>query len=303
LVSALNANQVHERDCHHVDQELIIDERPDVTNPVLIAGFEGWANGGNVAVGVIDFLKKKLDAVPFARIDPDSFYRFDDVRPTVKVAGGRLEEVTLPEAAFYVAREEELGVDLILFKSHEPHFKWSRFTETLLSLCKDLEIKLIISLGGLQDSVVHTDTIISGFASNETLMEGLKEHEIIPAEYEGPGAIHSLIFQQAERIGIEGVSLWGHCPFYLQGTHLRLLSKMVRVLADIAGFEMDTGELDKGWTQLARSIQRYIDGNPELQKVIGEIVRAKTTTPPEPHDIETHDGKVIYLDDFFRPKE
>lgn len=281
-------------------EELIIEQTPEVSNPVVIIGFEGWANGGNLAVGMIDYLIKELGATRFAKIDPNNFYRFDDARPIVKVEGGYLKEVLPPEAAFYSAQDKETGVDLVLFKANEPHLRWFSFVEVVLSLCKQLGVKLIISLGGFQDSVVHTDAIISGFASSEQLLERLKQVQVNPAEYQGPGAIHSLIFQQGKGMGIEGISLWGHCPFYLQGTHLRLLSRMATVLADLGGFHVDTGELEKGWTQLARSIQRFIDGNPELQKAIKEIMKSKK--PSELRRPERKDGKVIYLDDFFKPK-
>jgi proteasome assembly chaperone (PAC2) family protein len=281
-------------------EELIIEQTPEVSNPVVIIGFEGWANGGNLAVGMIDYLIKELGATRFAKIDPNNFYRFDDARPIVKVEGGYLKEVLPPEAAFYSAQDKETGVDLVLFKANEPHLRWFSFVEVVLSLCKQLGVKLIISLGGFQDSVVHTDVIISGFASSEQLLERLKQVQVNPAEYEGPGAIHSLIFQQGKGMGIEGISLWGHCPFYLQGTHLRLLSRMATVLADLGGFHVDTGELEKGWTQLARSIQRFIDGNPELQRAIKEIMKSKK--PSELRRPERKDGKVIYLDDFFKPK-
>jgi len=282
--------------------ELIIEKKPEVSHPVLIIGFEGWANGGNVAVGMIDYLINKFEATRFAEIDPDNFYRFDDVRPTVRVKDGLLNSVIPVEAGFYAAYNKEAGVDLVLFKAHEPHLRWFSFGEAVLSLCQELGVELIISLGGLQDSVVHTDAVISGFASSPQLLERLKENQVIPAEYEGPGAIHSLIFQQAEGKGIEGISLWGHCPFYVQGTHLRLLCRMATILADLAGFEMDTSELEKGWTQLARSIQRFIDGNPELQSAIKEIMKSKAKPAGELHPPEPTDDKVIYLDDFFKPK-
>lgn len=281
-------------------EELIIEQTPEVTHPVVIIGFGGWANGGNLAVGMIDYLIKELGATRFAKIDPNNFYRFDDARPIVKIEGGYLKEVLPPEAAFYSAQDKETGVDLVLFKANEPHLRWFSFVEVVLSLCKQLGVKLIISLGGFQDSVVHTDAIISGFASSEQLLERLKQVQVNPAEYQGPGAIHSLIFQQGKGMGIDGISLWGHCPFYLQGTHLRLLSRMATVLADLGGFHVDTGELEKGWTQLARSIQRFIDGNPELQKAIKEIMKSKK--PSELRRPERKDGKVIYLDDFFKPK-
>jgi proteasome assembly chaperone (PAC2) family protein len=282
-------------------EELIIEHMPELSRPVLIVGFEGWANGGNVAVGMIDYLIQESGATRFAKINPNNFYRFDDARPIVKVEGGRLRDVSLREAAFYAAHETQTEVDLILLKAGEPHIRWFSFVEIVLSLCKQLRVDLIISLGGLQDNVVHTDAIISGFASSEHLLQRLKQAQVVPADYEGPGAIHSLILQQAKSMGIEGISLWGHCPFYLQGTHLRLLSRMAAVLADVANVHADTSELQKGAMQLARKIQRFIDDNPELQNVIKEIMKSKTVSePPGP---TRKDGKVIYLDDFFKPKE
>lgn len=283
-------------------EELIMEETPEVSRPVLILGFGGWANGGNVAVGMLDFLIKRIGATRFARIDPNNFYRFDDERPVVKVEGGRLKKVSLPEAAFYAAHDEQTGVDLILFKATEPHLRWPLFVEIILSVCKQLGVEFMISLGGLQDNVVHTDIVISGLASSEELLERLKQNLVIPAEYEGPGAIHSLILQQAKEVGIEGISLWGHCPFYLQGTHLRLLSRMASILTDLAGFEVETDELEKAWTHLARSIQRFIDKNPELQKVIKEIMKSKTPGEAESSRLERKEGKVIYLDDFLKSK-
>ena len=282
-------------------EELIIEHMPELSRPVLIVGFEGWANGGNVAVGMIDYLIQESGATRFAKINPNNFYRFDDARPIVKVEGGRLRDVSLREAAFYAAHETQTEVDLILLKAGEPHIRWFSFVEIVLSLCRQLRVDLIISFGGLQDNVVHTDAIISGFASSEHLLQRLKQAQVVPADYEGPGAIHSLILQQAKSMGIEGISLWGHCPFYLQGTHLRLLSRMAAVLADVANVHVDTSELQKGAMQLARKIQRFIDDNPELQNVIKEIMKSKTASqPPGPG---RKDGKVIYLDDFFKPKE
>jgi proteasome assembly chaperone (PAC2) family protein len=282
-------------------EELHIEHMPELNSPILILGFEGWANGGNVAVGMIDYLIQKLQATRFATVSADHFYRFDDTRPTVTVKSGQLKEISPPEAAFYAARQEQTGVDVILLKGNEPHLRWFSFTELMLSLCKQWATGLIISLGGLQDRVVHTDVIISGLASNAGLVERMRQLQVIPTDYEGPGAIHSLILQQAKAMGIEGISLWGHCPFYLQGTHLRLLSQLAAVLADLTGLQIETDELEKGWMRLARQIQGLIDRNPELQAVIKEIMKSKTGGPsPAP---VREDGKVIYLDDFFRPRD
>lgn len=281
-------------------EELVIEHMPELTAPILILGFEGWPNGGNVAAGMLDFLIQALGAARFASINLNGFCRFDDVRPTVKIEGGNLKEVVLPEAVFYAVSQEQTETDLILLKAHEPQFRWDLFVDTVLSFCRQLEVGLIISLGGLQDKVVHTDAIISGLASSPELLKRLEKNDVTPIDYEGPGAIHSLILQEGKAAGIEGMSLWGHCPFYVQGTHLRLLSRMASVLANLGGFQIDTSELEKGWMQLARQIQRFVDDNPELQRVIEEITKSKATSAPS-GSIKT-EGNVVYLDDFFGSK-
>lgn len=123
---------------------------------------------------------------------------------------------------------------------------------------------------------MHTDVVISCLASNAGLVERVEQLQVVPTNYEGPGAIHSLILQQAKSLGIEGISLWGHCPFYLQGTHLRLLSQMAVVLAELTGLQIQTDELEEGWMRVARQIQGLIDHNPGLQAVIKEILKSKT---------------------------
>jgi proteasome assembly chaperone (PAC2) family protein len=281
-------------------QELLIEHMPELSRPILVLGFEGWPNGGNVAVGMLDFLIQTLGATRFASIDLNHFCRFDDVRPTVKIQGGQLQTVLLPEAVFYAAPRKQTKASLILLKAHEPHIRWDAFVELILSLCRQLGVELIIGLGGLQDNVVHTDAIISGLASTQELLERFEQNNVIPIDYEGPGAIHSLILQEAKAAGIKGISLWGHCPFYVQGTHLRVLSRMATVLGNIAGLYLDTTELEKGWMQLARQIQHFVDENPELQKVINEINRSKTASR-SPAGLK-REGNVIYLDDFFGPK-
>jgi proteasome assembly chaperone (PAC2) family protein len=279
-----------------MDSNLVIENIPELNRPIAIVGFAGWPNGGNLAIGLTEFLVKHLKAERFATIAPDTFYRFDDSRPGVRVKGGRLEEISPPEAAIYAAHQVQTGVDVILFKGDEPQLRWFSFVDAMLSCCKHFDVPLIISLGGLQDNVAHTDVVISGLASSQDLLNRLKENEVVAADYQGPGAIHSLILQRGKEMGIDGISLWGHCPFYLQGTHLKLLCTMADVLANLMGLELDTTDLEKGWEILAKRIQHFVDGNPELQKVIQELVDSEA--PARRPGALRKDGNVIYLDRF-----
>ncbi|MBW2028090.1 MAG: hypothetical protein JRH06_03085 [Deltaproteobacteria bacterium] len=62
-----------------------IEFMPEFKAPVLIAGFDGWGNALDVSRGMVDYLANKLGALPFARINPDLFYRFDEERPVVDI--------------------------------------------------------------------------------------------------------------------------------------------------------------------------------------------------------------------------
>ena len=72
------------------------------------------------------------------------------------------------------------------------------------------------------------------------------------------------------------MSLWCHCPYYLEGAvHYGLQAHLAKLLSAIGGFECDTSELEAEWHHLNRQIQALIDENQELQNMIAEIRKAK----------------------------
>jgi proteasome assembly chaperone (PAC2) family protein len=161
-------------------------------------------------------------------------------------------------------------------------------------------VKTIISLGSMYDNVLHTDMVISALASSEELLSGLKAENVNTINYKGPSAIHSTIHSEAKKRGIECVSLWCHCPYYLQGTtHFGLLSYLGALLSRWGGFELDTEELDTTWKNLNKQIQGIIDQNPELQGMINDLRKAKVKGS---WDMARKQDKVIHLEDFLKPR-
>ncbi len=258
------------------EQGIEIDELPVLKNPLLIAGFEGWGNALNVSDGMAAFLIRKLDAKCFAKLNPDLFYRYDKSRPFVDIKDGILKEISPSGGAFYVAGALSAGRDIIILKSDEPQLRWGHFVEDLFSLCNDLGVETIVTLGSMYDNVLHSDRILSGIASDEALLSKLKEKQVIPINYQGPSAIHSTIHLEAKKREFQSLSLWCHCPYYLEGAvHFGLLAHLGALLSFLGGFELDTEELETEWQKLNRQIQGLIEGNPELQTMINEIRRAK----------------------------
>ena len=271
---------------------------PELENGFLIAGFDGWGNALDISTGMVDYIILKLKAEPFGRINPDRFFRFDENRPQVEIVDGFLTNLKPPCGELYKTDKSITGKDIVILKTAEPNLNWFTFIELILSLSKKMGVKTIITLGSMFDNILHTDKIISAVASTPELLESLKQKNILTINYNGPGAIHSSIQHEAQIKGFQCLSLWCHCPYYLQGTtHLGLLSYLGSFLADWCGFDLDTEELEITWRDLSKQIQEIIDKNPELQSVIGDLKKSKSSWDPSKKD-----DKVVRLKDFIKPR-
>jgi proteasome assembly chaperone (PAC2) family protein len=281
-----------------------IRELPQLKNPLLIAGFDGWGNALNISVGMTAYLIRILNAQHFADLDSDTFYRYDEHRPLVSIDGGILKTISAPGGSFYAARTAAAQSDLVVLKADEPSLRWFQFVDQLFSLCRTLGIKTITTLGSMYDSILHTDSIISGVASSADLMTQLKQYNVNTISYQGPSAIHSMIQSEGSKRGFECISLWSHCPYYLQGTtHFGILSRLGSLLSTLGNFQLDTRDLDANWAKLREQIQHLIDSNSELQSLVDKLrkERVKGSTAGLKATLKG-DEKVINLKDFLDPK-
>jgi proteasome assembly chaperone (PAC2) family protein len=200
-------------------------------------------------------------------------------------------------------KTDEGSGDVVILRADEPNLRWFQFVDELFDLCEKLGIETLITLGSMYDNVLHTDRVISGLSSTEIISQKLKEKNVSTVSYQGPSAIHSLINSEGRKRGTTCISLWSHCPYYLQGaTHFGLLSHLGALLADLGGFPLDTHELNESWQELNEQIQKLIDVSPELQSAIQELRKQKVKGSWA--NMKTSlkkDDKVINLKDFLDP--
>ncbi|UCF91150.1 MAG: PAC2 family protein [Desulfobacterales bacterium] len=281
-----------------------IEEFPRLTRPLLIASFEGWGNALNISSGMASYLIRYYKAHHFAKLDPDAFYRYDESRPIVIIEEGALKDLTPPGGGFYSARTGAGGGDLVILKADEPSLRWFHFVDEFLDLCETLEVKTVITLGSMYDNVLHSDRIISGIASSEELAIKLKQKKVQAIDYQGPSAIHSIIQSEGPRRGFQCMSLWCHCPYYLQGTiHFGMLAHLGSLLSFLGEFELNTQELEASWGKLNDQIQELINNNPELQNMIKKLRKDKVRgSAAGLKGNVKKDEKVIDIQEFLDPK-
>jgi proteasome assembly chaperone (PAC2) family protein len=284
-------------------QGIHIEELPDLKEPVLIAGFDGWGNALDVSKGMAGYLIRKLKAQSFARIDPDTFYSYDADRPLVNIEAGTLKSLSSHGGFFYAARTGSGENDIVILEADEPNLRWFHFVDELFSLCDKLGVETIITLGSMYDNVLHTDRIISGIASDEDNFSKLRQKDIIPVSYQGPGAIHSIIQSEGEKRGFQCISLWCHCPYYLQNTkHYGFLSHLGALLSFLGQFELNTEDLETRGKDVDEQIEKLIANSAEIQDIINEIRRAKVRGSWASLKKTIKGEKVINLQDFLKPQ-
>ncbi len=286
-----------------IEPGIQIDKLPDLKNPLLIAGFDGWGNALKISSGMAAYLIRKFGAQRFAEIDPDLFFRYDEMRPVVHIEEGVLKGLTSPGGTFYAAQTPADGRDLVILKSDEPQLRWSRFVQELFDLCGRLNVHTIITIGSMYDQVLHTDRFISAIASDAAMISMLRQKGVNSISYQGPGAIHSTIHSEALKRNFSCISLWCHCPLYLQGTtHFGILAHLGKLLAALGGFELNTEDLEDNWKKLNIQIENLIDNNAELQAVVKELRKAKTRGSDTALKGTAKDEKIINIQDFLQPK-
>ena len=280
-----------------------ISELPELKTPIIIAGFGGWGNALNISREMAAYLIRKLEARMFASIDPDVFFRYDSLRPEVDIKDGLMVRFDPPGGSIYAAHPNTGQNDLVVLEADEPNLKWNRFARELFSLCKKLGVKTVITLGSMYDNVLHSDRIISGIASHEEVLFKLKQKGVIPVSYQGPSAVHSTLQLEGRKQGFQCISLWCHCPYYLQNTkHYGLLSHLAGVLAFLGEFELDTQDLETRWKTIESQIEEVIENSGELQAMIDNIRKAKMRGTWQDLKKSIKGEKVIDLTDFLPPR-
>lgn len=275
--------------------------RPLLKQPLCIVAFDGWGDALNVSTALVHYLMRLTSAAPLAEIDADPFYRYDEQRPAVRISQGRLAAFTPPEAKFYYAKSPIEGKpDLIFFRGEEPSLQWRQFVDLFLEVCTPFDEVTLFSVGGLYDRVLHTEALFSAFYTSGALTAKLPGR-VQPANYNGPGTIHTLLHAEAKRRGLSALSLWAHCPHYIQNTtHFGLVAQLVEMVAAFSGFELDNDPLLVRWEKIESQIEALAEENEEVRDVIDGLrqERHQGAPPEDGGPADESETKIVRLEDF-----
>lgn len=284
-------------------RSLVFLERPVLSEPDMIVALAGWADAAQVATGTVAYLVRKLEASRFAEVNPDEFYNFPELRPTVTIENGVISSLRLPRANFFYWKGGLGGHDLIFVHGVEPHHYWQRFSDLILDIADTMGVRRIYTLGGLYDRIPHTlPTRISGVVNSPRLTALLEEFGIAPISYQGPASFHSLLLMECARLEKEAISLWGHTPFYIRmEANPMVCLALARKLVEMLGIEVDLEELRQAGEYLREMLDRLLAENKEMALYVKRLEKEYLSQPaPSAERTEEAERIIKEVEDFLR---
>ena len=284
---------------------MIWRERPELRAPVMVCAFKGWNDAGEAATAALSYIRGSFDARDVAEIDPEEYYDFTAVRPTVRLTEGDVRRIEWPENKVAVAPVQGADGDLVLFNGVEPSLRWRRFTDEVISVARDLGVSTVITLGALLADVPHSRPVaITGITSDESLIERLGFE---PPSYEGPTGIVGVLQRACADAGMPAISLWASVPHYVAASpNPKVALALVRAFEGATTLAVDGAELEEAAEDYDRQVTAAVASDPEVKAFVERLENAMdeatAENPPDEGQLPSADTIASDFQRFLRQR-
>ncbi|MDY6777739.1 MAG: proteasome assembly chaperone family protein [Candidatus Nanohaloarchaea archaeon] len=220
----------------HNSTMVLLDEEPELENPVFIEGLTGIGHIGRTAV---DYLIDHLDATRFGEIISHHFPHWTIVE----------EDKTLDilkNELYYLERDD--GRDIVFLlgdaQSLDPQGHYE-VTHAILNTLEDLGVEDLITIGGYGTGETVDDPDVFGVVTGDDLIEEYEDYEISFDHEVGQiiGA-SGLLLGIGERYGMQGICLLGETPGFLLSDP-KATEEVLKVIEDVLDLDLDYSNLDE----------------------------------------------------------
>jgi predicted ATP-grasp superfamily ATP-dependent carboligase len=280
-------------------------ERPQLRSPALICAFKGWNDAGEAASAALGFLIESFDAREVARIDPEDFYDFTAVRPTVRMSEGRTRVIEWPANTLHAATVPGTDRDLLMLQGVEPSLKWGTFTNTVIDMARQLGVQTVVTLGALLADVPHTrDIPMTGICSDAELVERLGFQQ---STYEGPTGMVGVLHHAFTEAHLPAVSLWASVPHYVAAApNPKAALALIRSFEGVAGVAVDASDLEQSAEEYQRQVDAAVATDPDVKSFVERLEQTldevSDELAPDPDQLPSADSIARDFQRFLRQK-
>ena len=261
---------------------LIFLEKPELRQPYLVCGINGWVDGGEAATGTTRYLIQKLRARKFAEMPVDRYHVFQvpgqlSLRPEIKIENGLLKKHVMPKNEFFYWVNPRSEHDLILYLGTEPNTTWEEYAGNILDLAADFGVARIYVLGGVLDKTPHTrEASVSCACSSRELRQEIMKYAMQSSNYEGPGSFSTTMLHLSQQRKMPFVSVIARATYYPEFNIViprnpKAIKAIVLRLDSLLHLNMDIPDLDQEADELEVKLNFMASHNREFQTYIEEL--------------------------------
>ena len=247
--------------------------RPQQVGGVLLVAFEGWSDAGDAASTAVRYLTDQWELEPFADIDPEIFYDFSVTRPRVELDNDLQRQVIWPELTFSAGR---VGSDVpddgpvATLVGAEPQLRWRTFTEQVISVARELEVDLVLTLGALLAEVPHSRQV-SVFATSYD-DEVAKGQGLQPSRYEGPTGITGVLQTACRDAGLRSAALWAAVPTYVPAAPSpKAALALMRKVSELTHLDFEPTEIAIAAASYEHQVDELVADDEETHEYVAQL--------------------------------
>ena len=268
-----------------MDGYVNMERRPELERPVLIAGFTGWNDAAEAASLAVSTIGEQWGAKRFGGFDGEEFYDYQTTRPQIKLVEGVTRTVEWPENELS-ATEARVGAlggrGAILLSGPEPNFRWRAFSQAVVNLARDFDVRLVVTLGALLADVPHSRPVsVAANAQDPSLVENLG---LTASRYEGPTGITGVLHRYCASKDLPSVSFWASVPHYLSSVPSAPAAlALLQSLSNLLGTSFDTTHLNSTSEDYQRQVSVAVAQDSDLASYVRML--------EERYDAQTESGE------------
>lgn len=275
--------------------------KPALRRPRAVIAFEGWNDACDAASGAVNYLLSLADAnQPFAAIDPEEFFDFQERRPTVSIDEGGMRSLSWPTTKFFAAPRPDERRDLLLVLGEEPSLKWKTFGRTVTRVLVEMDVEEVVLLGAFIGQVAHTRPVpVVGVSTDPAVAAN---YGLQPSTYEGPTGIVGVLQEACKEVGLPAISLWAATPHYLAANpNPKAMLALLRRAGEVMTIDIDTTELETVVDEFSRRVERAIESSTDFASYVEDLEQQGDDADIE-LDVASTNELVDEIEDFLRKR-
>jgi predicted ATP-grasp superfamily ATP-dependent carboligase len=242
---------------------------PELTEPVLVLGMDGWVDAGYGEAGAVSALLTSIDTELLASFDDDGLLDHRSRRPVMHLVDGVNTGITWPAIQLRYGQSPN-GRHLLVLVGPEPDLRWRAFSTAVVELAGDLGTQLVVGLGAFPAPVPHTRPL--RLAATATTAELASRIGFVGGSIDVPAGIHAVLERSFADVAIPCVGVWARVPHYVAAMpYPEASAALLEKLAELTGVEVDAEGLHRAAAVTRERIDELIANSEEHASMVRQL--------------------------------